>query len=225
VSRESPRDGDDRTFRPGQVVVHRNVRQGCIGWIRPARVVGHDERGLLLWIAPGTTIAYEVTADGRGMRSMPFDEWSTCSHRLAEGTWTGGGTLMLLPEGAAHSVWWQYAEDGRFTQWYVNLEEPAVRWEDDGLAGVDIVDQDLDLVVRPDRTWEWKDEEELAERLAHPAHYWVTDEAAVRAEGERVLSLVNRGRFPFDGTWCDFRPDPGWPVPTDLPPGCRRPPV
>ena len=205
MRREGPREAVTGRLRPGRVVVHRNVRQGRIGWIRPARVVAHDERGLLLWIAPGTTVAYEVASDGRGMR------------------WTGGGTLMLLPEGAAHSVWWRYGEDGRFIGWYVNLEEPAVRWEQDGLAGLDIVDQDLDLVVHPDRTWEWKDEEELVERLAHPGHYWVTDEAAVRAEGERVLSLVQERRFPFDGSWCDFRPDPAWPVPTGLPPGCRRP--
>jgi hypothetical protein len=28
-----------------------------------------------------------------------------------------------------------------------------------------------------------------------------------------VLAEVAGGRFPFDGSWCDFRPDPSWPVP------------
>ena len=89
-------------------------------------------------------------------------------------------------------------------------------------AGVDIVDQDLDIWVPPDRAWQWKDEEEFAERLAFPEHYWVHDEAAVRAEGERVIKSVEAGEFPFDGTWCDFVPDPGWAAPAALPPGWDR---
>ena len=79
---------------------------------------------------------------------------------------------------------------------------------------------------RPDRSWGWKDEDEFAERLAFPDHYWVTDEAAVRAEGERVVELVEAGEFPFDGTWCDFTPTAGVAACRDgLPPGWDRPPV
>jgi hypothetical protein len=51
----------------------------------------------------------------------------------------------------------------------------------------------------------------------------VTDEAAVRAEGERVLKLVATGEFPFDWTRIDFRPDPTWTVPLRLPSGWDRP--
>ena len=82
-----------------------------------------------------------------------------------------------------------------------------MRWDDGAVAGVDMVDQDLDVRGRT-RTaaWQWKDEDEFAERLAFPEHYWVTDEAAVRAEGERVIKLAEAGEFPFDGTWCDFTP-------------------
>ena len=38
--------------------------------------------------------------------------------------------------------------------------------------------------------------------------YWVDDEAAVWAEGRRVVELIEAGAFPFDGTRTDFRPDP-----------------
>jgi hypothetical protein len=78
-------------------------------------------------------------------------------------------------------------------------------------------------VVAPDRSWVWKDEGEFTERLAYPDDYWVTDEAAVRAEGERVIKQVEAGQFPFDGTWVDFEPEPTWPVPTALPEGWDRP--
>jgi predicted RNA-binding protein associated with RNAse of E/G family len=122
-------------------------------------------------------------------------------------------------------VWFFRDDRDRFTEWYVNLEERALRWDDGDVAGVDVVDQDLDIVVAPDRTWRWKDEDEFAERLALPEHYWVQDEAAVRAEGRRVVKLIEAGEFPFDGTWTDFVPDPTWPVPRSLPPGWNRPPL
>lgn len=212
-------------FETGRLILHRNVRRGRLGWVRPARVVSDDDRGLLLWLARDSPVANEVTVDGRGMRAMPFTEWITSSYRLAPGRWIGPPVLKFLPIGAAHSVWWWFGEDGRFVDWYVNLEEPGVRWDDGAVAGVDVIDQDLDVVVRPDRSWAWKDEDEFAERLAHPEHYWVPDEAAVRAEGERVIKQAEAGQFPFDGTWCDFTPPSDWFAPTDLPSGWDRPPV
>ncbi|MFY1633331.1 DUF402 domain-containing protein [Solwaraspora sp. WMMB335] len=212
-------------FRPGQLIMHRNVRRGRIGWVRPARVVADDERGLLVWVDRGSPVTNEVADDGRGMRAMPFTEWITRSYRIKHGFWLGPPVLKFMPAGAAHSVWWFRDDDGKFLNWYVNLEEPGVRWADDGLTGIDVVDQDLDVIVRPDRSWAWKDEEEFVERLAFPQHYWVSDPAAVRAEGRRVIKLAEAGDFPFDGTWCDFQPDPAWTPPTELPSGWDRPPV
>jgi hypothetical protein len=214
------------SFAPGQLIIHRNVHRGRIAWVRPARVVADDERGLLVWVARGTPVAGEVAADGRGLRSMPFAEWiGQGPYRLAPGTWAGPPVLKFLPVGASHSVWWFRDDGGRFANWYVNLEEPGVRWDDGDVAGIDIVDQDLDIVVRPDLSWEWKDEGEFTERLGYPDHYWVADEAAVWAEGWRVVKQIEAGEFPFDGTWTDFAPDPAWTPPPVLPLGWDRPPA
>ncbi len=212
------------SFARGRLILHRNVRHGRLGWVRPGRVVSDDERGLLLWVAPRSPVAYEIAEDGREMRAMPFAEWVTLRYRLLVTTWQGPGVLKLTPPGAAHSVWWFFTPEGRFRGWYVNLEEPAVRWDDGDLAGADMVDQDLDIQVEPDRSWRWKDEEEFVERLGFGSRYWDTDEAAVRAEAARVVKLVETGDFPFDGTWCDFQPDPQWTVPAALPAGWDRPP-
>jgi hypothetical protein len=220
-----PPGSSDSRFAPGRLILHRNVRQGRIGWVRLARVVSDDERGLLLWIGRGSPVANEVADDGRGMRAMPFAEWLTRSYQLVTATWAGPPLLKFLPAGAAHSVWWFRDVTDRFAQWYVNLEEHGVRWDDGVVAGVDVVDQDLDILVEPDRSWRWKDEEEFVERLAFPDGYWVADEAAVRAEGHRVVRMIEAGEFPFDGTWCDFVPDPGWTVPAVLPPGWDRRPA
>ena len=187
------------------------------------RVVADDDRGLLLWISAGDP-SYSLRADdGRTIRSMPFAEWITRDRVLTPGTWEGPGVLKLIPPGAAHSVWWFWTDEGDFNGWYVNLEETGVRWRDGDLAGVDIVDQDLDMWIEPDRSWLWKDEHELADRLRFPDHYWVPDAGPVRAEGEKLIPLIEQGEFPFDGTWCDFLPDPAWGPLGALPAGWDRP--
>lgn len=191
--------------------------------VRTARVVAHDELGLRIWIpnqSPGLDLQ---TLDGRGIRELPFADWVRTETQLAPRAWSGPDILMFFPTGAAHSVWWFWTEAGAFDCWYVNLEEPGVWWRDPGAAGIDVCDQDLDIVAAPDRRWRWKDEDEFTERLAFPEHYWVSDEAAVRAEGERMTRLIEAGTFPFDGTWCDWRPDPGFTRPAAVPAGWDRP--
>ena len=212
-------------FAEGRLVLHRDTHHGRIAFVHPGRVVADDERGLLLWVARDSVIAVEATLDGRSPRDMTFAEWVAAPRAPRLTSWQGPGVLRFFPAGADHSVWLFRTDDGRFKNYYVNLEESAVRWDDGDLAGIDVIDQDLDIVAHPDLSWEWKDEDEFAERLALPEHYWVPDEAAVWAEGRRVVKLIEAGEFPFDGTWTDFRPDPEWPTPTELPPGWDRPVV
>jgi hypothetical protein len=209
-------------LQEGRIVLYRNFSAGRISSVRPCRVISDDERGLLLWLAQGSAVIGLQAVDGRGIRDMPFSEWVTLDRHLVSGRWQGPGLLKFIPPAADHSVWFFRNAQGHFTNWYVNLEERAVRWDDGSVGGVDVTDQDLDIVAAPDRSWQWKDEDEFAERLALPDHYWVPDEAAVWAEGRRVIKLIEAGEFPFDGTWTDFRPDPSWPVPDSVPEGWDR---
>ncbi len=158
---------------------------------------------------------------------MPFAEFGPVAKTMAPFVWHGP-VLMLHQPRVEHSTWLFFEPDGRFRSWYVNLERPGVRWDDGaldggGLCGIDTVDYDLDIVVRPDRSWQWKDEDEFAEHLAHPEFYWCDDEESVRAEGARVVKLIEAGEFPFDGTRTDFVPEPSWAVPDRVPPGWDRP--
>ena len=90
-----------------------------------------------------------------------------------------------------------------FAGWYVNLQEPLRR----SPLGFETDDLVLDIRIQPDRSWAWKDEDELEEavRLGR----FTEDEAqAIRAEGERVLE-----ERPWPTGWEDWRPGPGWPLP------------
>ncbi|MFF1628876.1 DUF402 domain-containing protein [Streptomyces sp. NPDC058251] len=122
--------------------------------------------------------------------------------------WRRGSALIYQPDGASHAVWWLFSADMRFQGWYVNFERRIRHGE-----GIDVIDLELDLTVAPDRTWQWKDEESFEAKIGHPA-YWTADEAAaIRAEGKEVIGLAEAGRFPFDGSWCDFRPSSLWELP------------
>jgi hypothetical protein len=200
----------DAAFSPGEVVLHRMFTDDELVLVRTGVIVGQDERGLRLWIPHGGPAMRRDSVDGRGIRQMPFAEWVEQDTELVPVTWWGPDVFMFLPAGRAHTVWWFWDPVGRFSGWYVNLEEPVTRWRDGEVLGVDGCDQDLDVWVWPNRRWNWKDEHELAERLAFPDRYWVRDPAAVRAEGERVIRDAMAGLFPFDGSWLDFRPDPAW---------------
>ena len=195
-------------------------------FVRTGRVVDHDDRGLRLWIPHGTPLAVSVAEDGRGLRDMPFAEWIGQREVLRTRTWFGPSIFMFIPPDSRHSVWWFWNAQRSFVGWYVNLEEPSVVWDDtDGgtdLAGVDTTDHDLDIWVRPDRAWAWKDEDEFLERQAFVEHYWVREPELVRSEGERVIKQIEAGAFPFDGSWQDFRPPP-WSYPSELPDGWDRP--
>ena len=126
---------------------------------------------------------------------------------LTEVTWEGADVMVWVPPAGAYSVWWFWEPvSGEFRGWYGNLEEAQVRWDDGATAGIDTVDQALDLWVHPDGTRVWKDLDEFTARTGI-ALYWNESEAAgIREVADRLADLAVRRTFQFDGTWTDFRP-------------------
>jgi len=201
-------------FAPGQLILRRYFRGERYTFVQPARVVRDDEAGLLLWLMAGSEFAALVDADGRTAHDLAVDDLR--DPRLTRQTWRDHDVLMLMPPGAAYSIWWMF-RDGEFALWYVNLETPAERDDE----GVDCTDHVLDVLVEPDRTWSWKDEDEFAARTGRDGYFDAEAAGRIRAEGERLIKLAESGEFPFDGTLTDFRPDPAW-RPAALPPGWDR---
>ncbi|WP_409466065.1 DUF402 domain-containing protein [Amycolatopsis sp. GA6-003] len=204
----------EHRWAPGQTVVERFVRpDGSIGQHHPLRVVADDGETLLGWLPLGTPIVGSRLADGRSLREAPLEQRFREPRVRVRDIWHGTSTLRLIPDRAWSSVWWFFEADGRFRDWYVNLELPRGRTE----TGPDRIDGILDLVVTPGAGWKWKDEDE-AEAAVEAGRLTAAELGKLRAEGERLGALAERGAFPFDGTHTDFRPDPDWPAP-ELPAG------
>ncbi len=79
-------------------------------------------------------------------------------------------------------VWWD--AEWSFLGWYVNLQAPLVVQRN----RFDTTDWALDIVVEPDGTWHWKDEDEFAEAIELGVFADLAAADAVRAEGERVVA-------------------------------------
>lgn len=213
-------------FEAGETVVRRGLYpDGRIAYLQCGRVVSDDERGLLTWVAAGSTTLRRVTPDGTPTRSWPRYEAMSAPTLLAPATWEPYGTLMLTRPGEPSSVWWSFDRDGAFVGWYVNLETDAGRWA----GGTDHVDHALDLLIAPDRrTWRWKDEDEFLDLTGRPGFWDAEGAAAIRAEGERMAARAAAGQAPFDAGFHAYRPKPEWeptalPARWDLPsptPGC-----
>src|SRR3954452_6068346 len=201
-------------FGPGRSIARRDVHlNGMIAAVQTTRVVRDDAEALLTWTAAGSDCMLRGTRDGASIRKMSLAERDRTPSMLWPRHWEGRHVLIRTEPEADHSVWWFFDLEMRFEGWYVNLESPMRRWS----AGIDILDHALDIAVAPDRSWSWKDEDELAERVDHPA-YWTAAEAnRIHAAGERITGDIGAGRFPFDGRYTDFRPDPSW-EPAELPP-------
>ena len=74
--------------------------------------------------------------------------------------WRNHMLRVLLP-GQPFSVWQFWSPEWEFKSYYVNLEAPFAR----SAVGFDSSDHVLDVCVRADRTWYFKDQDELDARV------------------------------------------------------------
>ncbi|MGW2932435.1 cytidylyl-2-hydroxypropylphosphonate hydrolase [Streptomyces sp. NPDC001156] len=177
--------------------------------VRPVTVVRDDGQLLAVWMAPGTQCVRPVLADGTPLHAEPLESRYTKPRTVRLDRWFGAGVLKLAHPGQPWSVWLFWEPGWRFKNWYVNLEEPLVRWA----GGVDSEDYFLDICVYPDHSWGWRDEDEFAQaqrdglmnpRLAE----------RVREAGLSAVEAIRTWQAPFSDGWQHWRPDPSWSVPS-----------
>jgi predicted RNA-binding protein associated with RNAse of E/G family len=178
--------------------------------VMPVTVVEDSDKRIAHFLADGTKYLRRVSLDDSpGRRVFAPQELTGEGTRMAVEEWRGSNRLIVTRPRQPHAVFLKFRPSTwEFTGWYVNLQEPLERTE----RGFATRDQFLDIVVAPDLSWRWKDEDELAEAVTLGR---LTEAAAagIRQEGERVLADIESRRWPFDGSLNDWRPDPAWAIP------------
>jgi hypothetical protein len=146
----------------------------------------------------------------------PLWRWNIEEGRLREPRITRGDSVRLLypgrrfevtlffnsgsGQGFPASVYFPKAP-GPFFGWKVDLTSPFVRTA----VGFDVFDDVLDIAVMPDRRWQWRDEDEMAD-LVTAGLYTEEEAAELRGVGEAVIEMVVGRLPPFDDSWQDWRP-------------------
>lgn len=193
-------------WKSGDPIILRAVpRAGRVGAVIPVTVVQDGSDLSVLYVAPGTVCKRRTGRRG-GPRGRLLVE-DAGGHEDWE--WKDNRRLILYRPPAMHSVslFWRDADDA-FLGWYIDVLVPFRRMS----LGFDTRDLELDVVIDPDRTWHWKDEDELAWSQEHGrlAPY---DALSIRREAERAIALLEAGDPLFDASWIAWRPDPAWSIP------------
>ena len=196
---------------PIETCVVQEVWRERVWAARPMRVVQDEGDFAALWFPRG---AGAVASSALSRRSRAADRGERLADCALSGKWVfrdagwDVDTLVLLREGPWHALWVSWLPSGEHWGWYVNLQRPFRRTA----LGFETMDLVLDLVVDPDGSWRWKDEDELATWVARGVFEPELAER-IRAEGESVLA-----RAPWPTGWEKWRPDPAWELP-ELPDG------
>ncbi|KAK1181830.1 DUF402 domain-containing protein [Streptomyces sp. NBS 14/10] len=207
---ETTETADTARWAPGDHILWRYRANAAtsIHICRPVTVVQDTAELLAVWLAAGTACVKPQLTDGTSVHREPLSTRYTKPRTTALSTWLGTGVLKLARPGEPWSVWLFWEHDWRFKNWYVNLEEPRLRWS----GGIDSEDHFLDIAVYPDHSWEWKDEDEFAQ--AQRVGLMTPEQAErVRAAGRAAVGLIESWGAPFREGWEDWRPDPAWTIP------------
>jgi hypothetical protein len=201
----------DGGYRPsGDVVALRWLRHSPADLVVPARVVEHDSKRTIVYVAAGSPIKVHADADGNPLpRSMPLIERERRVATLRDATWNHTHVLMIHQAHRLGAVWLFWGgEDWAFRNYYVNLQAPL----EASPPGFDTQDFLLDIVVAPNLAWRWKDEDEFAIAIEHELISPVLLHA-VRAEGRRFIDEAVSRQWPFAQGLEGWRPKPEWDIP------------
>ncbi len=205
-----PAETTERIWKPGEVVTLRWRRSDPANVVAPVRVVEQDAERTILFLQAGSPLKLPADREGNYLpRSVPLIQRDMAIATLTDGTWTDNHALMIHEPHRLGSVWLFWSVGGwSFQGYYVNLQAPL----EPTPVGFDTADYLLDIVVKPDLTWAWKDEDEFDEALEHELIPPVLLHA-VRAEGRRFTRELEARQWPFGSGLDQWRPEPEWDVP------------
>lgn len=198
-----------RLFHPGEDVVLRYITRfgSGVGMTWPFKVVRDDPELTALYIPAGSTF-------------MRWDTSTPGRRQLVEGEWRRDVLRLMYPE-KPYSIWLFWEGEGRpFTTYYVNFEEPFRRTP----VGFDTNDHTLDILVKPNLEWIWKDREDF-EKLVASGNFSAEFGAAVEEAAREVLGLIERRMPPFSERWHEWTPPADWAAPVLHPRWQVEPPV
>lgn len=196
-------------LKPGDIIVWREVFRGRVWHALSCFVVKDLPNEIIIATLPGAERMIEEhypKGKNNGRRRWDFrqGDWN-----LENFSWHTTRALQILEPGRFFSTiyFWDHAS-GEFLFYYINFQTP---FKKNGKI-LDTLDLDLDLIIRPDFSFEWKDLDDYQKAvetgLILPE--WIDK---IEIAKEEVLGKLERRAYPLDGSWIHWAPDPNWAIP------------
>ena len=200
-------------WQPGDHVAFRGVYNQQVSHIQSAIVVHDRPDEVALVIIPGAECAApEEYINGKHGASGHWDRWGLYEKgnwTMQSDSWRTNRLLMLAyPDKYYSSYYFWQADNNQFLCYYINFQLPFRR----SPIGFDSFDLELDLIVEPNFEWRWKDVDEyqkgIEQGILRPE--WIREIDSAKTE---IFEKLEKRQYPFDDTWLNWTPDPGWRVP------------
>jgi predicted RNA-binding protein associated with RNAse of E/G family len=196
-------------WKPGDVISWRGIYRNRVWHVQPTIVVKDSLEEIVLTLLPGTEcIAEENYPKGKrnsGRRWFFVNEdW-----QLAKYTWQTNRLLLIFePEKYYSTIFFWNQASNEFLGYYINFQLPFRRNE----CAVDTLDLDLDLIINPDFSYEWKDLDDYQKAIAHEiiSPEWIH---GIETAKQEIFAKLEKRQYPFDGSWLNWMPDPSWSPP------------
>ena len=196
-------------WQPGDVVAWRGIRNNLVWHVQPTIVVKDSPEELVLTLLPGTECAAEETYSLGNKNGKRWWDFKQNDWKLAKYIWRTNRLLLLFEPNKYYSIilFWEHASD-KFLYYYINFQVPFQR----GDYSADTLDLELDLIINPDFSTEWKDKDDYQKAIDHGliSTEWMQ---CIQSAQPEVLDKLEARQYPFDGTWLDWTPDPNWAAP------------
>jgi protein associated with RNAse G/E len=197
-------------WKPGDIAVWRGIFRNRVWHAVPSFVVKDTLQELVLAVIPGTNCMVEenyAKSHKNGKRRWDFKEKDWL---LEEFTWHTNRLLFLLePEKYYSTIFFWNGNSNEFLGYYVNFQLPFQRSH----CGIDTLDLDLDIVIEPDLSFRWKDEDDYQKAIENEIIFpeWIK---GIEADKPEILHKLEKHQYPFDSSWLNWKPDPTWSPPT-----------
>lgn len=199
-------------WKPSDIILGRGIFNNRVWTAIPVIVVKDSPEELVAALLPGTECMTEIDyakgrKDGKRRWDFKYRDW-----KMAPFLWRTNRVLMVIEPNKFYSVrlYWQ-EESNTFLGYYINFQLAFKRSH----CGIDILDLELDLMIDPDFSFEWKDLDDYKQGIETGiiAPGWVAEIEVAKTE---VIDRLAKRQYPFDGSWLDWMPDPNW-TPPKLP--------
>jgi predicted RNA-binding protein associated with RNAse of E/G family len=194
-------------WKPGEEIARRGIYKDRIWHANSTIVVKDSAEEIVLAVLPGAEcIAAQGYSTGKRNAKRRWDyvdsEWI-----LEEFTWHTNRILALTEPDKYYStmLFWE-DKSNEFLCYYINFQIPYQKTS----FSVDSLDLDLDLIIHPDLSFEWKDVDDYEKGIETGVILpeWTTQIESAKTE---IFHRLSKREYPFDGSWLDWLPSKSWP--------------